>query len=341
MRTGAGAWLGASVVALGLGVAAGVGCGRTPVWLPCDGLETNENVPALSCDHPACATATSLHLEIGADNVLIVQDRSCSMAELIDGRNKWSRAVEAIVGVLTDPRSATVRWGLSLFPDGDNDGVQGPIIVPVAAGQSGTIAELLTSALDRDDPNHPQQPGEGCFTNLQAALSQAAGPRVFEGLDGSSHLLLITDGFAGQDAGEVASSPVGILAELYEEGTPTFVVGFGERVNPTMLNALAEAGGVPASASTGYYEAGLEDLGGALLEVVQGLRCRHRIDLPAEDVSRLLVRWSDDTFVPAAPDGGDGWRYDVELGALVFSGWACEQLLVGDVGGIELDLDCG
>ncbi|MEM7152149.1 MAG: hypothetical protein AAF799_04865 [Myxococcota bacterium] len=340
MSGGARAWVGATIVALGLGIATGVGCGRSPVWLPCDGLETVENVPALSCDHPACASATSLYLDIGADNVLIVQDRSCSMAELIDGRNKWSRAVEALVGVLTDPRSTTVRWGLSLFPDGNNDGIQGPIIVPVAAGQSGTIAALLTNALDRNDRNHPQQPGEGCFTNLADALDQAADPRVFSGLDGSSHLLLITDGFA-RHGGEVASSLVSILQELHDEGTPTFVVGFGARVSTNTLNALARAGGVPASASTGYYDAGLEDLSGALLEVVQGLRCRHRIDLPPEDVSRLLVRWADDTFIPAAPNGGDGWRYDVELGALVFSGWACEQLLVGDVTGIELDLDCG
>lgn len=315
-----------------MSLVATAGCGRTPVWQPCDGV-VEYDVPALSCEHPTCATANSARIQIGADNALIVQDRSCSMAELIDGRNKWSRAVEAVTSAVASSRR--VRWGLSLFPDGDADGVLRPIVVPVADGQADTIVALLTAALDRDDPNHPHQPGEPCFTNLDDAISQAADRRVFADLDGSSQIILITDGFAAYTRAAEE------IANLHNRGVSTFVVGFGGAVRDEALQTLAEAGGVPASGDTAYYRAGLDDLGAALTEVIEGLRCSQRLILPTDEIDRLQVHWSDGTFVPADPSGVNGWRYDLQTETIMFAGDSCVQLLTGNVDAIDLDLDCG
>ncbi|MCA9711468.1 MAG: hypothetical protein KDK70_36860, partial [Myxococcales bacterium] len=216
----------ASLLASLLGALA---CGRTPVWLPCGTPEDDDGVPAPSCEHPACRESTTARLVLPPTNALIVLDRSCSMAVVTDGRTKWSRAVEAVSAMVVDPRAQWLRWGLTLFPDGDTDGVQGPILVPVAPGQSEAIAELLIAALERDDPNHPNQPGEPCFTNLAAAVDQIGASSTFGGLDGRNHVILITDGLAGAE--QVALD----LELLFDGGTPTFVVGFGDLVNHSTL----------------------------------------------------------------------------------------------------------
>ncbi|MEX1367910.1 MAG: hypothetical protein AB1Z98_32575, partial [Nannocystaceae bacterium] len=108
-------------------------CGRTPPWLPCDRpLDEVDGIPAPTCDDVLCAgsSGSTARIPLRPSNALVVLDRSCSMAMLIDGRNQWSRAVGAVVGMVTDPRAEAVRWGLTLFPDGDANPTQGPILVP-------------------------------------------------------------------------------------------------------------------------------------------------------------------------------------------------------------------
>lgn len=309
-------------------------CGRTPVWLPCDGL-VEHDAPALSCEHPSCAAASATRIEIGADNALIVQDRSCSMSVYIDGRTKWSRAVEAVTAAVAHPDSRQIRWGLTLFPDRDTGAFLHSILVPVGDDQHGTIVSLLTAALDQDHPQHPHQPGEACFTNLDEAIRDIAGAGAFEGLSGSQQLILITDGLASSSIAEEE------LRQMHANGTSTFVVGFGEAVHDDNLEALAEAGGVPAPGQTGYYQAGLDDLTSALQQVIRGLRCSQRLILPTDQLDRLLVRWSSGEFVPADPTGTNGWQYDIDTETITFSGAACESLLRGEVDAIELALDCG
>ncbi|MCH9683836.1 MAG: VWA domain-containing protein, partial [Deltaproteobacteria bacterium] len=206
--------------------------------------------------------------------------------------------------------------------------------VPVGDGQSTVVADLLTSALDRDDPNHPLQPQESCFTDLGAATDQIADDDVFEGLDGRSHVILITDGLAGYEYA------VNDIQQLHDREIATFVVGFGQNVNAETLSELGMAGGVPASASTPYYRAGLDDLGRALSEVLQGLQCWYSFEVPEEDRDRLEVTF-DGAPVAFDPSGNEGWRYADGTDAVVFSGQACDQLLTREVVSVELSLRCG
>lgn len=312
-----------------------LGCGRSPVVGSLCDLEEDDGIPSPTCEHPSCRGSNVARIALQPSNALVVLDRSCSMATVIDGRTKWSRAVDAVAGVVSDPLAQSLRWGLTLFPDGNTDGLQDPVLVPVASGQSEIIAQLLTAALDRDDPHHPQQPGEACFTDLVAVTHQLISQNAFGGLDGRGHVILITDGLAGALA-EVTED----LETLLHRDVPTFVVGFGESVSRSALQRLGEAGGVPASAQTAYYRAGLDDLTGALGQVVQSLRCRHALRLREEDVGRMRVRTDDGVIVPQDPRGVDGWRYDEETESLSFAGTACEQLLAGQITGIELVLDC-
>lgn len=319
-----------ALAALGCALA----CGRSPVWAPC-GPVIDDDVPSPTCDHPSCPGSNTARIALPPSNALIVLDRSCSMGVLTDGRTKWSRAVEAIVGVVDDPLSQHLRWGLTLFPDGDTDGVQGPPLIPVAPGQSAQVAELLLDALQTTNEHHPRQPGEPCFTDLVAVTDQLTQMDAFGEVDGRGHVIFITDGLA-EGLGRVTAN----LEFLLERDVPTFVVGFGEQVNTGALQQMGEAGGVPASAQTAYYRAGLDDLGRALRQVVQSLGCRHALRLRPEDVGRMSVRTDGGQVVPEDPQGIDGWRYDPEAESISFAGTACELLLAGEITTIELRLDC-
>ena len=267
-------------------------------------------------------------------NALVVLDRSCSMATLVDGRSKWSRAVEAVSGVMSEPR-ANLRWGLSLFPQpGTSACEQGHIEVPVGPGQEDRITRLLARALDREDSYHPSEP---CGTNLAGATQQVIDEAPFDALDGRHHVVLITD---GRHAGCPGSSQDAIddVERLFADRVGTVVVGFGGSEDPQVLQALGAAGGVPASASQAYHLAELDELGEVLQRVVQSLGCLRplAIDAPLEQVR---VRFDERRMVPRDLGEGEGWRYEGET--LIFSGEACEQLLRGEIESIEVTLGCG
>ncbi|MEX1368672.1 MAG: hypothetical protein AB1Z98_36425, partial [Nannocystaceae bacterium] len=130
------------------------------------------------------------------------------------------------------------------------------------------------------------------------------------------------------------------LETMFERDVPTFVVGFGESVDDDVLQELGEAGGVPASGSVAYYQAGLDDLGGALWRVLQSLRCRHPLRLQPEDVDRMVVRTDVGQVIPRNDSGVEGWRYELDTESLFFAGSACDLLLQGRITAIELGLVC-
>ncbi len=326
-------WIGAGVLAL-------VGCGRTPVYgsgdRGCDGVEVD--VPSLSCEPGSCQTRRAVSVPIPDNNVLIVQDRSCSMARRIGGSSKWARAVEAMSAMLSSEGADQLRWGLSLFPDGDTVPAQDPPLVAVADDRADVIVDLLGRALDPSDPNHPQQPGEPCVTNLGSAVHRASQADTFESLDGDDYVVLITDGLAEIGSIEDPTSALGAIVRMERAGTLTFVVGFGDEVASDNLEELGQAGGVPAPGRASYYEAGLDDLNAALRLVLRQVQCSYRLQVDDADLPSLVVRLSDGTPVP---NGTPGWTYDPDAERIAFSGQACDLLQAGAVAAVELELDCG
>jgi hypothetical protein len=179
-------------------------------------------------------------------NMLIDLDRSCSMTSKVDGVSNWEISVGAIETLTTD-YAATIRFGLTLFPDKENPNCQQDAIpIPVAEGTEAAIQTLLTDALVNSDPNFPNGP---CVTNIDTAMEQATTEPSFNDTDRESYVLLITDGKqAGCSAAGGDSGTTQIIGDLYQNrGIATFVVGFGNDVDPAQLNIFAETGGVPTN----------------------------------------------------------------------------------------------
>ncbi|MCA9664362.1 MAG: VWA domain-containing protein [Myxococcales bacterium] len=174
----------------------------------------------------------------GAPDVMIVLDRSGSMAWLSGWQSKWEQAQAAVRSVLAT-YGKRVRFGLMLFPGApDEDCVAGTVTVPAADNTSAAITAALGTL-----------PGGG--TPIAASLANA---RTYFASSGSSgrdrYVLLVTDG------GETChGDPVQQVQALASARIKTYVVGFGGDVDSVLLDALAHAGGTARSGALGYYEA--------------------------------------------------------------------------------------
>ncbi len=186
--------------------------------------------------------------------LLVTLDRTLSMGLKVGGEYKWFIATDAIDTLMTT-YSDTVRFGLSLFPK-DAEGCK-------------TEEELLGTVDPKPTNEHclegeiAVEPGPGTQSEITTALSN---PRmcistpIKKGLetaglyfaanppnptDRKQFVLLITDG------GETCEKQtVSCTAEaLAQNGIPTYVVGFGDEVNPNHLNSLACAGGTASDTS--------------------------------------------------------------------------------------------
>ncbi|MEM9458725.1 MAG: vWA domain-containing protein [Myxococcota bacterium] len=319
-------------VAMAVLVLCTMACGRSPVVQPC--AERAGESAVLTCDPTDLCEAPAFSVRNRTSNALVALDRSCSMASLVGERSKWSRAVEAVTDVVREPR-ANLRWGLSLFPGRSNVSAcqLDPIAIPVRAGQEERIEWLLTQALDDDDPYHP---GEPCGTNLAGAIQQIVDEEPFAGLTGKHHVVLISDGRHAGCAGSGAAA-IADVQTLLRHDVRTVVVGFGGREDTGVLQALGEAGGVPASSDVAYHLAGLDDLGDVLERVVQVLGCQYPLTIEAE-LSRVRVMFDGADPIPRDRGTGEGWQYTDEV--LTFSGRSCERLLAGEIESIEIALDC-
>jgi hypothetical protein len=199
-------------------------------------------------------------------NLLLAIDRSCSMTGLVGGRSKWSLAVSAINGLMTD-HAGEFAYGLTMFPDIEApDCDQGAAAVPVGPDREAEIEALLTASLSPSNQYFPDD--MPCVTNIDAAMAQAAAEPAFDNGQ-ESFVLLLTDGkqtgcsSAGGDAGTLQT-----ITDLWEQRSiGTFVVGFGGGIDQTQMNQFADAGGVPTNDLTcspqpcRFYQA---DDGGAL-----------------------------------------------------------------------------
>ncbi|MGB0647810.1 MAG: vWA domain-containing protein, partial [Bradymonadia bacterium] len=97
-------------------------------------------------------------------NIMIVLDRSGSMRD----SNKWNQAVGAIDG-LTNIFESTMRIGLTLFPYGNDCGVNGGnVVVPVSVNSRGDIlSQLSRSFPDGGTPTGPAlQQAQNYFSTL-------------------------------------------------------------------------------------------------------------------------------------------------------------------------------
>ncbi len=193
-----------------------------------------------------CDLDTGICLGCNPPNLLISLDRSCSMTSQVMGMTKWELAVAAIDS-MTTKFAGQIRFGLALFPDTIAPQCQQDAIsIPVGDDNEPAIQTLLNDALAQSDPNFPDGP---CVTNIDTALDQAATEPAFDDTERPSFVLLITDGKQANCSGNGGDAhTTQVITDLYmQRNVPTFVLGFGNGVDPDQLNIFANAGGVPTN----------------------------------------------------------------------------------------------
>ncbi len=186
--------------------------------------------------------------------VLITLDRTLSMGLQVAGEYKWTIALDAIATLLAT-YSDTIHFGLSLFPKDvegcktisellamQNPGctnekcLEGEVAVDFGPGTGASINTALSlSKLCQSTPIK-----KGLQTAHTHILANPPSPSSRE-----QFVLLITDGGETCDKDTVSCA----AEDLADSGIPTFVVGFGDEVNPNHLNSLACAGGTATDTS--------------------------------------------------------------------------------------------
>lgn len=324
-------------------------CSSLSHCIPQNQCETNGDCPDMGtvCDPntKACVPGGQCGAEViqgalVAPNLLIVQDRSCSMTAKVGGKAKWTIAVDAVKN-LTTTFKGKIRFGLTLFPDTDaNQCAQGAIPIPVAPGNEAKIDTLMTSALQTADPNYPDGP---CVTNIDTAVQQAATEPAFKDMSRKSYALLLTDGAqAGCSAGGGDPGTVKTITQMKQAGVSTFVIGFGGAVDAAALDSFAAAGGVPVqNAPHKYYDAAdQKELDKALQTIAsQTLGCTFQLGKVPPDPSKLYV-FGDKVQLPRDPNQAMGWDYDPKTNSVTIYGPSCDALKAGTIKVVDIVYGC-
>lgn len=278
-------------------------------------------------------TVTRYTVSTQPPEVLIVLDRSDSMNELVDGTSKWDIARQAI-GDLVASHEQLVRFGLWAYPGTTLDcsgGVAcdaGALLTEPAAEAASSITEALASA-------------ETCAlgTPTAEALTALEDSSLLESSERSSYVVLITDGKS------TCEPPAPAAQALFERqpSVPTFVIGFGDAVDPEELYAIAQAGGTVAlSPEPGFHVAqDAAGLGAALLQVA-GATLPCSFDLagtPKPHGSEVLLYFGDEA-VTQDSEHEDGWDYDVNTNRVTVYGPACDELSTKQVTEASLVYTC-
>ncbi|APR77066.1 putative secreted protein [Minicystis rosea] len=292
----------------------------------------------------ACGAMTTTAAQV-PPNLLIVLDRSCSMTSKVDGKPKWTLAVNAI-NEMTTQFEGRIRFGLTLFPDLDGPSChQGPIPIPVGPGNEATIHALLSSSLSKLDPYYPDGP---CVTNIDSGIHQATTEPALQDPARQSYVLLLTDGMQTASCSENGSDTgtTTMIAGLHQsQNVATFVVGFGAEVDPTQLDVFADAGGVPSGDPEAHFykaedEASLETALAAI--AAKTLSCSFALTDTPSDPGRIYV-FLDDSHdpVPRDPTHASGWDYAAGTNQITFYGATCDTLKAGAVNGVHVVFGCG
>jgi hypothetical protein len=201
----------------------------------CDGLtdEADDDGSGPSCYEP---------------EVLISLDRTLSMGQKVDGEYKWVIALEAIAALLS-AYSETIHFGLSFFPrDADGCHTMAELLamtIPICTNKTCMEGEIavepgpgneaaINTALDLSTLCISTPIKKGLETAHEFLTAHPAQPSSRE-----QFVFLITDGAETCDRDTLSCA----AEELADLGVPTYVVGFGDQVNPDQLNNLACAGG--------------------------------------------------------------------------------------------------
>lgn len=320
--------------------------GCRPNWPggPCDG-DAN-CVAGEVCQAGTCAPDESATEETGMDcggelysadsvppNVLIVLDRSGSMNSSLGNNQgtKWQVARSAIAQVVAD-YGDQVFFGLMLYPGFNqacNQGMNcgpGAVFIDPGPGTAQEITDFVNGA-------NTCSYGTPTAETLEALLDYPG----LEDLERPNYILLITDGQSS------CANPVPVVTSLRDEDPEikTFVVGFGNGVDPGELEDMAEAGGTALPGDPNYYQADdAQSLADAFADIAGSvLSCSYVLDQVPPDPNELYI-YIDGMLIERDLTHTNGWDYDPLTNQVTFYGPACELLQSGQVTDLQIIFGC-
>ena len=306
-------------------------CAHNASGGPCD--DSTNCINGETCDNHTCGCGGELWDATNVPpNVLIVLDRSSSMNTDIGGGTKWEIAQQAIATMLTDYGNG-VRFGLMLYPATDLAGQQG--------GQCSPGAVFVDPGPDTAATIN-QDLGQAGTTNFGTPIADALTSLLgYAGLADTmrgNYVLLITDGQENCN-GDPVASVTALRGETPE--VKTFVVGFGDGVDPATLDAMATAGGTAQAQEPLYYQCDdAASLAAAFASIAGSvLSCSYTLSNVPPDPDLLYV-YADGVLVARDPTHTSGWDYDPATNQLTFYGTVCDQLTAGTVTKLIISYGC-
>jgi hypothetical protein len=284
--------------------------------------------------------------------LLIVQDRSGSMAEEPDGsidfstfpndpKSRWAQMIAAINQTVMN--NSMIQWGLELFPDPNVNqatatGCEVPstLNVPITANDSASIVSALNAA------------SPGGSTPTTDAINKAVSYFTGGPIDSDGHpkyLLLATDGEPNcTNAPDDNANAEAAVANATKQGIHTFVVGIGTgNGNEAVLTAMANNGMEPnkTPGQPPYYAvSSTADLTAALTKITgQIISCSYALQQAPMNPDLVEID-SGSSVVPRDTTHMNGWDYGPGDMSIVFYGNACADLQNGVVQSVTAVYNC-
>ncbi|HLU64902.1 MAG TPA: MopE-related protein [Kofleriaceae bacterium] len=239
---------------------------------------------ALLAAYPAARAEAQ---ECAPSRVMLILDKSSSMQTgTIGGVTKWDIAVGAIDQVVSE-FEANLELGLMVFPHPNQ----------CAPGQVEVGPALFRADVIRDELASPPPTG-GNYTPISQTIEQAAlEPSLMTG-ENPTYAVLITDGWQWCDPYDPNTrlDAVASIEQLNNIGVTTYVVGFGDAVDPVLLNQLAVGAGTALPGCNPNSDSATADD-----------NCYYQADDPAELVAALT-----EIAVVASDEACDGVDNDCD-----------------------------
>lgn len=333
---------------LSTSLAALVGCGPTAQTeeIPGPGAEDDPAPipPPPPGEEPVCGEQQEeieLIDEGAPPDMLIVLDRSGSMTSQVPSNGsfpvsgdptRW-QVMEDALTTLTNSQQGNINFGLTVFPTDESCGVAAGALVEPAPNTANDIQTDLAAWA----PVNGLTPGAASLVEAKAIYdSLPVNP------DGR-FVLFATDGVPNC-AGDPDDETITAIEDLHADGIDTFVLGFGDGVDPGILDDAAVAGGQAKQAGPPYYyQAGNSaELAMVLDQIAGGVivpSCEYELAEPPPDPDNVTVL-ADGNPVPRDESGTDGWHYAPDDSHITFTGSYCDQIESGSISSVEFVFGC-
>ncbi|HEY4183134.1 MAG TPA: vWA domain-containing protein [Kofleriaceae bacterium] len=272
-------------------------------------------------------------------DMLVVLDRSGSMLNNAGGAQKWASMKTALTSVVTGHQDE-IKFGLLEFPSDGNCGAKATPDVGIGLNTGAGFTQFFANNTPGPNENTPAYLAlAGALTYFNQIPVNPAGRYVVFATDGLPNCL---NGVAGNTS---INETIAAVQNLNNAGIKTYVLGFGslDATATSTLNSAADAGGLPRSGATHYYEAQNQTQLDSVLQTIAGgiiqPSCSFALQsLPPEpDNVTVLINGSP---VPRSGSHANGWDYSPNAQTITFFGSYCTMIENGASTDVSFSYGC-